>query len=32
VSIDNKEIGRITGDQWRIPEVALQQILRQNGN
>ncbi len=29
VSVDNKEIGRITGDQWLVPEVALQQLLQQ---
>jgi thiol-disulfide isomerase/thioredoxin len=29
VSVDNKEIGRITGDQWLVPEVALQQVLQQ---
>ncbi len=29
VSVDDTEIGRITGDQWYAPEAALQQILLQ---
>jgi thiol-disulfide isomerase/thioredoxin len=32
VSVDGKEIGRITGNQWLTPEVAIQQILQQEAS
>jgi thiol-disulfide isomerase/thioredoxin len=32
VSVDGEEIGRITGDHWRVPEVAIQQILQQKAS